>query len=132
VNRSRESGPTPWWEAVSPRVAPEPAGRSLSRWVSQVSPKSGISSVFVCHLRGAGRIRTAGGGFADRRCDSPKSKAHQGFVPHSDRPSLSLPYAPSELPPDLALIVEHWEQLPEAVRASIVAMVKASGKGRGR
>jgi hypothetical protein len=30
------------------------------------------------------------------------------------------------LPPDLALVVERWEQLPEAVRAGIVAMVKAS------
>jgi hypothetical protein len=32
----------------------------------------------------------------------------------------------------LGLIVERWEQLPEAVRAGIVAMVKASGKGGGR
>jgi hypothetical protein len=30
------------------------------------------------------------------------------------------------LSPDLALIVERWEQLPEAVRAGIVAMVEAS------
>ncbi|MCO6044760.1 hypothetical protein NG895_12655 [Aeoliella sp. ICT_H6.2] len=29
--------------------------------------------------------------------------------------------------PELALIVERWEELPEAVRASILAMVRASG-----
>jgi hypothetical protein len=31
--------------------------------------------------------------------------------------------------PDLALIVERWFDLPPAVRAGIVAMVKASGSG---
>ncbi len=29
--------------------------------------------------------------------------------------------------PDLALLVECWDELPEAVRAGIVAMVKAAG-----
>jgi hypothetical protein len=28
--------------------------------------------------------------------------------------------------PDLALVVELWDQLPEAVKAGIVAMVKAT------
>jgi hypothetical protein len=28
--------------------------------------------------------------------------------------------------PELALFIERWEQLPEAVRAGIVAMVKAA------
>jgi hypothetical protein len=31
--------------------------------------------------------------------------------------------------PDLALIAYRWDGLPEAVRAGIVAMVKASSKG---
>jgi len=31
--------------------------------------------------------------------------------------------------PDLARIVEAWPTLPEALRAGIVAMVKATGKG---
>jgi hypothetical protein len=36
------------------------------------------------------------------------------------------------LPTDLALVFERWGALPEAVRAGIVAMIKAaSGKGRG-
>jgi hypothetical protein len=28
--------------------------------------------------------------------------------------------------PDLALVVERWEALPEAIRAAIVAMVKSA------
>jgi hypothetical protein len=31
-----------------------------------------------------------------------------------------------EKDPDLALLVERWDSLPEAVRAGIVAMVKAA------
>jgi hypothetical protein len=30
--------------------------------------------------------------------------------------------------PDLALVAERWESLPEAVRVGIVAMVKAAGQ----
>ncbi|MBM3953702.1 MAG: hypothetical protein FJ309_03620 [Planctomycetes bacterium] len=33
----------------------------------------------------------------------------------------------SALSPDLALVVECWERLPDAVRAGMVAMVKATG-----
>jgi hypothetical protein len=32
--------------------------------------------------------------------------------------------------PDLALVIERWADLPEAVRAGITAMVRAAGKGR--
>jgi hypothetical protein len=31
--------------------------------------------------------------------------------------------------PDLKAVVEAWDRLPEAVRAGIVAMVKAAAKG---
>ena len=30
------------------------------------------------------------------------------------------------MPPDLAEVIEHWDRLPEAVKAGILAMVKAS------
>jgi len=34
--------------------------------------------------------------------------------------------------PDLAAVNEAWYQLPPAIRAGIVAMVKAASNGRGR
>jgi hypothetical protein len=35
----------------------------------------------------------------------------------------------AEKSPDLALLVERWDGLPEAVRAGIVAIVKATSTG---
>jgi hypothetical protein len=43
----------------------------------------------------------------------------------SERFSQPVPYK-SPLPPDLAAVIEAWDRLPEAIRAGIVAMVKAS------
>jgi hypothetical protein len=76
--------------------------------------------------RGAGRIRTGGHGFADRCRDSITSET--GNNCGADSGSLPLPCHPTTVkhPPDLALVVERWEKLPVAVRAGIVAMVKAS------
>jgi hypothetical protein len=39
-----------------------------------------------------------------------------------------LPNDTRQMPPDLALVVESWEELPEALRAGILAMVEASGR----
>jgi hypothetical protein len=36
------------------------------------------------------------------------------------------------IPPDLAAVVDAWPQLPEALRAGIVAMVKAASANQGR
>ena len=33
---------------------------------------------------------------------------------------------PQQLPPDLALVIETWPQLPDAIRLAIVAIAKAS------
>jgi hypothetical protein len=40
--------------------------------------------------------------------------------------SLPLPYKPAELPAELPAVVAAWPALPEAIRAGIVAMVRAS------
>jgi hypothetical protein len=46
-----------------------------------------------------------------------------------DRQSLPLPYGPSATSPDLAEVVAAWPNLPEAIRAGILAMIRsASGK----
>ncbi len=50
------------------------------------------------------------------------------------RPLTATENATGLLPgdPDLATVIDAWDGLPEAVRAGIVAMVKASSKGGGR
>jgi hypothetical protein len=40
-----------------------------------------------------------------------------------------LPTDARPMPPDLALVVERWAELPEAVRAGIAAMVRAALSG---
>ena len=52
---------------------------------------------------------------------NPDRSTHPKCVPsvHLDRPGM---------PGDLALVVEAWDGLPEAIRAGILAMVKAARK----
>ncbi len=38
---------------------------------------------------------------------------------------------PAPIDPDLAAVVKAWPELPEAVKAGIVAMVKAASEGEG-
>jgi hypothetical protein len=45
-------------------------------------------------------------------------------------PAFSAKSAPVD--PELSLIVDRWLSLPDAIRAGIVAMVKAAGQGDGR
>lgn len=62
-----------------------------------------------------------------------KSLKDQDFGPLGGRPAPHLPHDTRPTDPDLALVIDRWEGLPEAVRAGIVAMVKAAaGKGGGR
>ena len=48
--------------------------------------------------------------------------------PESVSASCSAFSAPDD--PELRSIVDHWHDLPDAIRAGIVAMVKASEKGK--
>ena len=54
---------------------------------------------------------------------NPSTENTSHFI--NERFSLPVPYK-SPLPPDLAALIEAWDRLPEAIRAGIVAMVKAS------
>jgi len=67
---------------------------------------------------------------------SPKQRgAKSGALAHDSGPAEPFS-APSDLPPvqhpaeDMADLARRLAALPEAVRAQIVAMVKAGGKGR--
>ena len=46
--------------------------------------------------------------------------------------ALPLPYEAPNLPPDLAAVVDAWPNLPEPIRAGIVAMIQAASGGTGR
>ena len=57
------------------------------------------------------------------RADDVKASPVDGSISIDERFSLSLTYGPPELPPDLAAIVDAWPDLPEAIKAGIVAIV---------
>ena len=79
---------------------------------------------------GGGGIRTHGtaeppSGFQDRCADHANA-----FRPNGLRQSFVTSTAPGQraapTDPDLATVVDAWDRLPEAVRAGIVAMVRAA------
>jgi hypothetical protein len=77
-------------------------------------------------------IRTRDTQIHNLAADSPEYLNSIGL--RLEIPSLAhqLPADICQLPPDLALIVGRWGSLPEAVRAGIVAMVKASSQDDAR
>ena len=59
---------------------------------------------------------------------SPSSEVSilQEFTPTSSKPLAQTLARAANLDPDLARVLEAWPTLPEALRAGIVAMVKAA------
>jgi hypothetical protein len=97
----------------------------------QIGPRSSISVIpFGCCSGGVGFDRT------DRRNPSTIFKTVAPIDGNAevaaslrhidDCLSLSQPYRAPDLPADLATVVAAWADLPEALRAGIVAMVKAA------
>ncbi len=81
---------------------------------------------------GPGRIRTYDQSIMSRR---PDSIAPETTTVYDDTPETPASNHDSltENDPDLAAVVEAWADLPDAVRAGIVAMVRASASdGPGR
>ena len=68
----------------------------------------------------------------------PQASSFKGSLPNDLRqtdPSVAhhLPTGTCKTDPDLAAVVAAWPELPEALKAGILAMVKAvPGKGDGR
>jgi hypothetical protein len=62
---------------------------------------------------------------ADRPKEGQGKDLHRGAKPVSH----SFPTDTCQTDPDLATVVNAWDRLPEAVRAGIVAMVKAASRG---
>jgi hypothetical protein len=68
-------------------------------------------------------------GFADTLPISPTAGQDSDLRHIKDRLPQSSPTTtvePAPLPPDLTLIIDHWDSLPDPLKAGIVAMVQAS------
>src|SRR5690348_3996759 len=98
-----------------PRFHDRPGGRGLYRRLAR-------------RVSGGGGIRTHGRlspttvfKTVDESATTPSPVRRSRRT--NDRPSLPLPYAPSELPPDLAAVIDAWPDLPEPIRAGILAMI---------
>lgn len=63
-----------------------------------------------------------------RKPDSATTKRGNGLRLHGEALAAHLPHSPNQAAPDadLASIVEAWPELSPAVKAGILAMVKAS------
>jgi hypothetical protein len=58
--------------------------------------------------------------------DSSKVFVKNKLHPFHPDFALPLPYEAAKLSPDLADVMSAWPDLPEAIRAGIMAMVRAS------
>ena len=67
-------------------------------------------------------------GLANRSEGTESPPEYKGNPSHQRSLAHHLPTDTCQTDPDLARIVDAWPTLPEAVRAGIVAMVKAAGK----
>jgi hypothetical protein len=80
--------------------------------------------------RGPSRIRTGDGGFAIRchvsPCDEIPSTSTGDMVLFA--PGLRENQKPKTNSPDVQRILDAWPTLPEALRASILAMIEAAAK----
>ena len=74
-----------------------------------------------------GGIRTPDTRIMIPQTDRRKSRNAKNKASISDNVALPLPY--EAFSPELTAVVEAWADLPEAIRAGIVAMVKATVGG---
>jgi hypothetical protein len=70
-------------------------------------------------------------GFQDRPHDSVNSLPTKGLRQAPSPVVAQGKRAAQKTPSDLAAIIDAWPTLPEAIKAGILAMVRASGRDRG-
>jgi hypothetical protein len=59
----------------------------------------------------------------------PGDEQHHDARPPADPPPPTMPLIPAD--PDLAAVVRAWPDLPPAIRAGMVAIVRAADAGKG-
>ena len=86
--------------------------------------KSEVSASFP----GSGSVCTSGGGPGLQNQLHDSASPSQSSTSGNAEENLAFCLAfLAQKSPDLALIVERWDSLPEPVRAGIVAMIKVAG-----
>jgi hypothetical protein len=85
--------------------------------------KQAVFAVFRGSEQSGGKVEAAGVEPASR---SPEAGKPQGVTASAPKPLAQTLARDSQIDPSLARIVEAWPKLPEAVRAGILAMVKAT------
>ncbi len=73
----------------------------------------------------------AGPGLQNRGVDDVSTKPRKGLGKPTNEVTAQGPHRASN-DPELSAIIDAWDRLPEALRAGIVAMVKAAAKRRDR
>ena len=92
-----------------------------------------LDEVKLSHFIASRRTRTYNPLIKSQTTDRRNSNQGIGKGRKTITLATSLPHFNSNLPPELAEVVDAWPELPEAIRAGIVAMVRAaSGNGGGR
>ena len=77
------------------------------------------------------RLACTNYGFQDRPTDSATTNSVNGLRPKTPPLAAHGKRAAQTLPPDLAAVVDSWPKLPEAIKAGIVAMIRATRAGEG-
>jgi hypothetical protein len=104
-------------------VAGSASGDSAPSSTGKTAEKTGNGSVWESNpLRALFKPST---GFEDQSTKSPTSYV-DNTSGDADKDLAFCLALLGRKSPDLALVVERWESLPEAVRAGIAAMVKAT------
>ena len=87
--------------------------------------RTGKASGSVSESNRLGALFTPPTGFEDLKPDAASPVTASTSATDTERLASCLAFL-TRISPDLALVVERWNQLPDALRAGILAMVKAS------
>jgi hypothetical protein len=77
-------------------------------------------------MRGAARIRTGDGGFADLCMSGDAPARNQSISSHKQTLAPSLLHDSCQTDPDFALLEAAWPKFSDADRAEIIAKAKAA------
>jgi hypothetical protein len=119
-------------QRLDPRIPTQHDLRRPIRPTIQPGPSRSTQTADRSNLEQSSTPRARGGtgrrsGLKIRRTDSLSNENTEAYAKATGRLGVLLGALRAENA-DLALVVERWESLPNAVKAGIVAMVKSTGE----